>query len=132
MTFIGESGYPAPLLKDATLDESQARKLYLDCVKMMHRFFNEAKLVHADLSEFNMLLVLLKIKNKFLFKDLFIYLKKNRFFKEHIYVIDVSQSVEHDHPHALDFLRKDCGNVNGKSIWGFFCIDNKLSHLENI
>ena len=30
-----------------------------------------------------------------------------------IYVIDVSQSVEHDHPHALEFLRKDCTNVTG-------------------
>lgn len=31
-----------------------------------------------------------------------------------VYIIDVSQSVEHDHPHALEFLRKDCANVNGK------------------
>jgi RIO kinase 1 len=28
-----------------------------------------------------------------------------------IYIIDVSQSVEHDHPNALEFLRKDCKNV---------------------
>jgi len=27
-------------------------------------------------------------------------------------MIDVSQSIEHDHPHALDFLRKDCVNLN--------------------
>ena len=26
-------------------------------------------------------------------------------------MIDVSQSVEHDHPHASEFLRKDCMNV---------------------
>lgn len=32
------------------------------------------------------------------------------------YIIDVSQSVEHDHPHALEFLRKDCSNVNGKCV----------------
>lgn len=31
------------------------------------------------------------------------------------YIIDVSQSVEHDHPHALEFLRKDCSNVNGEA-----------------
>lgn len=31
-----------------------------------------------------------------------------------VYIIDVSQSVEHDHPHALEFLRKDCVNVNGE------------------
>ena len=29
-------------------------------------------------------------------------------------MIDVSQSVEHDHPHALEFLRKDCTNITGK------------------
>ncbi|KVH98141.1 Protein kinase-like domain-containing protein [Cynara cardunculus var. scolymus] len=28
--------------------------------------------------------------------------------KGHMYVIDVSQSVDLDHPHALDFLREDC------------------------
>src|SRR5262249_46424495 len=28
-----------------------------------------------------------------------------------LYIIDVSQSVEHDHPNALHFLRKDCTNV---------------------
>ena len=27
-------------------------------------------------------------------------------------MIDVSQSVEHDHPHALDFLRRDIANIN--------------------
>lgn len=55
MRFIGEDGFPAPLLKDANISESQARKLYLDSVKLVHRIFNTAKLVHADLSEFNML-----------------------------------------------------------------------------
>ena len=34
-----------------------------------------------------------------------------------VYIIDVSQAVEHDHPHALEFLRKDCANVNGE--WKF-------------
>jgi len=55
----------------------------------MRTLFHECKLVHADLSEYNML-----YKNKTL------------------YIIDVSQSVEHDHPNAFDFLRMDCGNVN--------------------
>ena len=55
MNFIGELGFPAPLLKDASIDESQTRKLYLDSVKIVHRIYNQAKLVHADLSEFNML-----------------------------------------------------------------------------
>ena len=34
-----------------------------------------------------------------------------RYHEGALYVIDVSQSVEHDHPHATAFLRKDCTNV---------------------
>jgi RIO kinase 1 len=55
MRFIGEDGFPAPLLKDAKIDESEARTLYLDLVKILHRIYNKANLVHADLSEFNIL-----------------------------------------------------------------------------
>ena len=68
MTFIGEDGFPAPLLKDAKIDESLARKLYLDSVRIIHRFYNEAKLVHADLSEFNMLYIIYYIV-KYLFSS---------------------------------------------------------------
>jgi len=35
-----------------------------------------------------------------------------RYHEGQLYVIDVSQSVEYDHPNALEFLRKDCVNVN--------------------
>lgn len=89
MQFIGTSGFPAPLLKDATLSESTARKLYLQCVVLIRDLFTKAKLVHADLSEFNLL-----------------------YHHCSIVLIDVSQSVESDHPHSLDFLRKDCFNIN--------------------
>jgi len=34
-----------------------------------------------------------------------------RYHEGKAYIIDVSQSVEHDHPHALEFLRKDCTNI---------------------
>ncbi len=34
------------------------------------------------------------------------------YYEGKVIVIDVSQSVEHDHPHALDFLRRDIINVN--------------------
>lgn len=88
MEFVGREGWPAPLLKDVDISVSSARVLYLDTVIMMWKMYNKCKLVHADLSEFNMLYVDGKIVT-----------------------IDVSQSVEHDHPHAFDFLRKDCLNI---------------------
>nr|XP_033506732.1 serine/threonine-protein kinase RIO1 [Epinephelus lanceolatus] len=89
MSFIGKDNMPAPLLKNVSLSESKARELYLQVLQNMRKMFQEARLVHADLSEFNML-----------------------YHDGDAYIIDVSQSVEHDHPHALEFLRKDCSNVN--------------------
>ncbi|XP_034468754.1 serine/threonine-protein kinase RIO1 isoform X1 [Hippoglossus hippoglossus] len=89
MSFIGKDDMPAPLLKNASFSESKARELYLQVLQNMRKMFQEARLVHADLSEFNML-----------------------YHNGDAYIIDVSQSVEHDHPHALEFLRKDCSNVN--------------------
>lgn len=35
----------------------------------------------------------------------------SRYHSRKLYIIDVSQSVEHDHPHASEFLRKDLANV---------------------
>lgn len=46
---------PAPLLKNAALSESKARELYLQVIQNMRLMYQEARLVHADLSEFNML-----------------------------------------------------------------------------
>uniref|UniRef100_A0A0N5A1B4 Serine/threonine-protein kinase RIO1 n=1 Tax=Parastrongyloides trichosuri TaxID=131310 RepID=A0A0N5A1B4_PARTI len=88
MDFVGKDGWPAPLLKNADFNEEVANSLYVDCVKAMRTMYRECRLVHADLSEYNMLV-----------------------FEEQLYIIDVSQSVEHDHPHSLEFLRSDIANV---------------------
>lgn len=89
MDFVGKNGIPAPLLKDVQLSLNKAKELYLECILMMRKLYNDCRLVHADLSEFNLL-----------------------YHDSSIYVIDVGQSVEHDHPLALEFLRKDCTNIN--------------------
>ena len=88
MSFLGVNGWPSPKLKDAHLSESKVRELYYECVLHVRSMYQKCRLVHADLSEYNMLV-----------------------HEGRLYIIDVSQSVEHDHPQALEFLRKDCGNV---------------------
>lgn len=88
MEFVGRDGWPSPKLKDVHLTESKARELYLECILIMRKLYTKCKLVHADLSEYNIL-----------------------FHEGHLFIIDVSQSVEHDHPQALEFLRKDCSNI---------------------
>ena len=65
----------------------------------MRQLYHVARLVHADLSEYNVLV-----------------------HKGELVVIDVSQSVELDHPRALDFLRegeRGGGVRNGGSDWGW-------------
>lgn len=88
MEFLGTNSIPASRLKDAEISESKARELYLELVENMWTMYRECRLVHADLSEFNLL-----------------------YHKGRAYIIDVSQSVGPDHPHALEFLRKDCTNI---------------------
>lgn len=71
------------------MDFDEMKQAYLDIVRIMRMLYQECRLVHADLSEYNLL-----------------------YYKNELVVIDVSQSVEHDHPMSLEFLRRDCINVN--------------------
>ena len=88
MSFLGTDGWNAPRLQDVEISESKARELYYDLMLDVRKLFHTCKLVHGDLSEYNILL-----------------------HDGKAYLIDVSQSVEHDHPHALEFLRKDLNNL---------------------
>lgn len=54
MDFMGHDGVAAPRLKDAHLNERQCNEAYLQTVDLMRAMFQRCKLVHADLSEYNM------------------------------------------------------------------------------
>lgn len=90
MGFIGDKkGWPAPRLRDAPIeDEKVWDMLYLELLSLMRDMYQKCKLVHADLSEYNVL-----------------------YHKKKLWIIDVSQSVEHDHPRSTEFLRMDIKNV---------------------
>ncbi|GMR54151.1 hypothetical protein PMAYCL1PPCAC_24346 [Pristionchus mayeri] len=88
MEFVGKDGWPAPLLKNADINAEEAESGFLSVAWAMRRLYRECKLIHGDLSEYNML-----------------------WMDGEVYIIDVSQSVEHDHPHSLEFLRVDISNV---------------------
>lgn len=89
MEFLGENGWPSPRLKDANLSERRMRQAYVQTILILRHMYQRCRLVHGDFSEYNLL-----------------------WHDNQVYVIDVSQSVESDHPSALDFLRKDVANVN--------------------
>lgn len=93
MEFLGDKrGYAYPRLRDARFEgddiDEQWRHLYIQLLGIMRRLYQVCRLVHADLSEYNIL-----------------------YHNKQLYIIDVSQSVEHDHPHSLEFLRMDIKNV---------------------
>lgn len=94
MGFLGDrKGVPAPRLKDVELEgdevEKRWRSLYLQLIGYMRILYRKCRLVHADLSEYNVL-----------------------YHEDKLWIIDVSQSVEHDHPRSLEFLRMDIKNVS--------------------
>ncbi|KAI0548114.1 RIO1 family-domain-containing protein [Xylaria curta] len=93
MDFLGDRrGWAYPRLRDANLPADEAEEtwsaLYIQLLGIMRRLYQVCKLVHADLSEYNIL-----------------------YHKKQLYIIDVSQSVEHDHPRSLEFLRMDIKNT---------------------
>ncbi|GIL49848.1 hypothetical protein Vafri_6156 [Volvox africanus] len=89
MEFIGEDGVAAPRLRDAGLPLQRLRSAYTEMLMVLRNLYQKCRLVHADLSEYNIL-----------------------YHKGELYIIDVSQAVDLDHPKALDFLREDCKHVN--------------------
>ncbi|GAU28179.1 hypothetical protein TSUD_313380 [Trifolium subterraneum] len=67
----------------------QLLRLHILIIVAMRTLYQKCKLVHGDLSEYNIL-----------------------YYEGHLYIIDVSQAVDPDHPHALDFLREDIIHVS--------------------
>ncbi len=83
MEFIGTDGTPAPQLKDVDNIENPTTVFYslLNDVKKLYR---EARLVHSDLSPFNIL-----------------------YHNNLCYIIDMAQGVNINHEYALRFLYRD-------------------------
>ena len=88
MEFLGKEGFPAPNLKEASLTTNELQSAFDQSVQCIKDLYRKCKLVHADLSEYNLL-----------------------WLDSKLYVIDVSQSVDISHPKAHQFLFRDCRNI---------------------
>jgi RIO kinase 1 len=87
MEFIGDiDGLPAPRMKD--IPPENPEKTFKQIIEYVSRLYHKAKLVHADLSEYNVLMQ-----------------KKMPIF------IDFAQGVLVDHPHANKFLFRDIRTI---------------------
>ena len=90
MEFMGEKGVPYPLLKDTPLENDEPKIVFDTIVEYMHLLYKEANLIHADLSEYNILIDANNVTPIF---------------------IDMGQSVTLEHPNAREFLYRDVHNI---------------------
>jgi RIO kinase 1 len=87
MEFIGENGEPAPLLRETKL--RAPTKMYKQILEYVTKLYRKARLVHGDLSEYNVMV-----------------------WKTRPVIFDLSQSVPLEHPMAEFFLKRDILNIS--------------------
>ncbi|MHA1883843.1 MAG: serine protein kinase RIO [Promethearchaeota archaeon] len=87
MEYIGFESIPAPVLKDIKAPKDPV-KLFNEVLNFMKNLYQKAKLVHGDLSEFNIL-----------------------YHNQKPVIIDISQGVSVQHPKAEVYLVRDIRNI---------------------
>ncbi len=85
MEFIGDDGVAAPTLNKIPVGKTDYKRL----MTAIRRLYHKAKLVHADLSEFNV------------FK-----------WRRRLILFDFGSAVDRKHPKADDYLRRDIFNIH--------------------
>ncbi|MEM2974157.1 MAG: serine protein kinase RIO [Candidatus Micrarchaeia archaeon] len=85
MKFIGDENGPAPLLKD--VDPPDPKRNFREVITDMKRMYRVG-LVHADISEYNILV-----------------------WEDCLFIIDLGQGVSLEHPMADHFLERDVDNL---------------------
>ncbi len=91
MSFIGKNSIPALQLKEinkSSLSVELWTDIYFDVLSMIYTLFHKCHLVHADLSEYNVLR-----------------------HEEKTYLIDFGQAVDISHPEHLVFMLRDIENI---------------------
>ncbi len=108
MRFIGEDEKPAPTLSDLGSELKEVvdvEGLFDEIIENVKRLYRRAELVHADLSEYNVML-----------------------FEDEPWLIDMGQSVLIDHPMAMSYLERDLKNL--LRFFGKFGVKRDLKELK--
>ena len=87
MEFIGKNGVSAPLMREVPL--RNPKRVYRQLLTSLRRLYRKGRLVHADFSEYNIMI-----------------------WKGKPVIFDVSQAVPIEHPMAHQFLRRDLENLH--------------------
>ena len=108
MEYLGKDGVPYPLLKDIRLTDTEAATICDKLIDYINKLYTDARLVHADLSEYNIMV------------------EPNS--REPI-IIDMGQSTTLEHPRANEFLLRDIRNIT--KFFTRFGIENDPDKLYN-
>jgi len=87
MEFIGEAGISAPTLREAEI--KRPKSIYRTLISYVDKLCKKAKLVHGDLSEYNVMI-----------------------WDGKPVIFDVSQAVPIEHPNSVQYLIRDLNNLN--------------------
>ncbi len=89
MEFIGEDEVPAPTLVELgrELKELDVHAIFEDIIENLKKLYRSAELVHADMSEYNIM------------------------YLDRVYFIDMGQAVLKRHPMAEEYLARDVRNL---------------------
>lgn len=85
MSYVGTKFAPAPMLKEVKVD---FQEIYKQVAQDLQTMYSRAKIVHADMSEYNLL-----------------------YHRRKAYFVDMGQAVARDHPAADYFLERDLKNI---------------------
>lgn len=86
MEFIGKDRQAAPMLKDVQLNNPKT--IFKQVITSIRKMYQNANLVHCDLSQFNILIH----QNK-------------------PYIIDLGQGILKDHPMSETYLKRDIHSI---------------------
>ena len=105
MEFVGKNGTPTKTLLESNVDQ----KDYQLAISLLRRLYTEAKLVHADFSEFN------------IFKT-----------EKGLILFDLASAVDLRHPNSNEFLKRDINNISNFFVKRGLTVENPYDVLIKV
>lgn len=109
MAFIGKEGIAAPRLRDIPADilksDFELEELFLHIISTVKALYEKGTLVHADLSEFNIMM------KGYVEREFETSATAVAGIAIEPVIIDMGQSLLSNHPHADEFLQRDVRNI---------------------
>ena len=107
MEYIGDDVSPSPRLRDVKVENPEY--VLSELIKFLRVGWDDAKLVHADFSEFNVF-------------------KTNSGLK----LFDLGSAIDLNHPKMMDFLKRDINNISNFFVKRGLTVENPVDVIARI